>query len=52
MKPVRRHNDEVGKNRRVLGRLIDDVKSRGALALAMRLRSTDDSEVSSSPGTR
>lgn len=48
---VRRHNDEVGKNRRVLGRLIDYIKSCGALALAMRLQSTEDSEVSSSPGT-
>lgn len=47
---VRRHNDEVRKNRRILSRLIDSVKCCGAFELALRLRRKDESEGPSSPG--
>ncbi|XP_062234379.1 zinc finger MYM-type protein 1-like [Platichthys flesus] len=45
---LRRHNDEVGKNRHILGRLIDGVKFCGVFELALRGR--DESEGSSNPG--
>ena len=44
---VRRHNDEVSKNRHILGRLIDCVKYCGVFELA--LRGKDESEGSSNP---
>lgn len=45
---VRRHNDEVSKNRHILGRLIDCVKFCGLFELA--LRGKDESEGSSHAG--
>ena len=45
---MRRHNDEVSKNRHILGRLIDCVKFCGVFELA--LRGKDESEGSSNPG--
>uniref|UniRef100_UPI003AAA4C33 uncharacterized protein n=1 Tax=Centroberyx gerrardi TaxID=166262 RepID=UPI003AAA4C33 len=45
---VRRHNDEVSKNRHILARLIDCVKFCGVFELA--LRGKDESEGSSNPG--
>ncbi|XP_063745024.1 zinc finger MYM-type protein 1-like [Eleginops maclovinus] len=45
---VRRHNDEVSKNRHILGRLIDCVKFCGVFELA--LRGKDESEGSSNAG--
>ncbi len=44
---VRRHNDEVSKNRHILGRLIDCVKFCGMFELALRVK--DESEGSSNP---
>lgn len=45
---VRRHNDEVSKNRHILARLIDCVKFCGVFELA--LRGKDESEGSNNPG--
>lgn len=45
---VRRHNEEVNKNRHVLSRIIDCVKFCGAFELA--LRGHDESESSDRPG--
>ena len=45
---VRRHNDEVSKNRHIVARLIDCVKFCGVFELA--LRGKDESEGSNNPG--
>ncbi|KAI2646644.1 Zinc finger MYM-type protein 1 [Labeo rohita] len=45
---IRRHNEEVTKNRRILSRIIDCVKFCGAFELA--LRGHDESEGSDNPG--
>ena len=45
---VRRHNDEVSKNRHILARLIDCVKFCGVFELA--LRGKDETEGSNNPG--
>ncbi|KAM3858515.1 zinc finger MYM-type protein 1-like [Diretmus argenteus] len=45
---IRRHNEEVDKNRHVLSKIIDCVKFCGAFELALRGR--DDSESSENPG--
>lgn len=45
---VRRHNDEVSKNRRILARLIDCVKFCGVFELT--LQGKDESEGSSNSG--
>ncbi|XP_051790305.1 zinc finger MYM-type protein 1-like [Erpetoichthys calabaricus] len=45
---IRRHNEEVTKNRHILSRIIDCVKFCGAFELALRLH--DESESSDKPG--
>lgn len=45
---VRRHNDEVSKNRHILARLIDYVKFCGVFELTLRCK--DESEGPNNPG--